>query len=600
MISYAGVPLPLVTSELGTWLQAHLDVGEIEWFNALDANTPELNCSTRTRERSQPAMRLSTLIWPTDLSRFATALYVCTTQQLNQILAIVDAGKPRAPAALRIGANINTQMVLLSPVQVSGRPVDPASLSNAIQQGPPGVSQYEGLWLLPLVDERYYSINGVLYSEPTATEWKPWLEAAHTACGISCTVANVSSEFLRPGQLYYPQGNTPGLTILADSAALTIGRRYVRQLSGTYELQTYADGLAKSIQASGYQVIAGSRHYAAPMVLPYLYTFRWHNSAATAIDVSTVAGANWPANAHWRGVRTITMRCTKPSGQDTAAETFAKAWAVQHSAWRFIRHDVTYAGAVPYTLTGGDDRVEITCDSSTCTTRVYARHSEWIDSLGVLFPGQTTADGDNCGKGGGTVAGPENCPRVSNVTCVANMLVATYQLACETVSEPELLGTCPKGAPVGSIVMWAKEPLPTGWLECNGAEFDATEYPELFDLYGDNITPNLNGMFVRARGGNAGALNPFNTAGSALSTQPYGWKTAAPRTPFTVSTAPNHTHTNAPGSAINQGGGGTNLSGYDNTGTTSAAGTHTHTVTGGDNETVPDHRVLLYIVKAKS
>jgi hypothetical protein len=433
VISYAGVPLPLVTSELSVWLQEFLDVGGIEWFNLLDANSPELSCSTRSRERSQPAARLSTLIWPTDLSRFATALYVCTTQQLNQILAIVDAAKPRIPAALRIGANINTQMVLLSPVQVTGRPVDPASLTNAIQQGPPGISQYEGLWLLPLVDERYYGINGVLYSEPVATEWKPWLEAVHTACGISCTVANVSSEFLRPGQLYYPQGNTPGLTILADSAALTIGRRYVRQLSGTYELQTYADGLAKSLATSNYQVIAGSRHYAAPMVLPYLYTFRWHNSAATAIDVSTVAGANWPANAHWRGVRTITMRCTKPSGQDTAAETFAKAWAVQHSAWRFIRHDVTYAGAVPYVLTGGDDRVEITCDSSTCTTRVYAKHSEWIDSLGVLFPGQNKdTDGDNCGKGGGGTANILDCPHVSGVTCTSGFLVASYTTRCNS------------------------------------------------------------------------------------------------------------------------------------------------------------------------
>ena len=167
MISYAGVPLPLVTSELGAWLQAHLDVGENEWFNTLDANTPELNCSTRTRERSQPAMRLSTLIWPTDLSRFATALYVCTTQQLNQILAIVDAGKPRVPAALRIGAGINTQMVLLSPVQVSGRPVDPASLSNAVQQGPPGVSQYEGLWLL-------HTFISATISAPLPTTKVPW------------------------------------------------------------------------------------------------------------------------------------------------------------------------------------------------------------------------------------------------------------------------------------------------------------------------------------------------------------------------------------------------------------------------------------------
>lgn len=423
MISYAGVPLPLVTPELEAFLQEYLDANTIKWFNALDGNVPELNCSTRTREHSQPSARLSKLIWPTDLSRFGTALFVATTAQLHQILAIVDAGSPRAMAQLKIGANISVPMLLLNPVQIVGRPVDPASLANAIQQPAGGINQYEGLWLLPFVDDRYYAANGIQYSEITQETWKTWLEAVHNFCGITCTVAAVSSEFLRPGQLYYPQGNTPGIAILADSAALTIGRRYVRQLDGAYELQTYADGLAKSLATSNFQVIAGSRHYAAPMVLPYSYTFRWHESGFTTIDLSAVAGANWPANAHWRGARTITMRCKRPTGQETAAELFAKAWSVQHSSWRFLRHDVTYAGAVPYALNGGDDRVEITCNSSTCTTRVYARHSEWIDSLGVLFPGQSKdVDGDNCGQGGGG-------GHVTSVQCTSGLLVVTYDNA---------------------------------------------------------------------------------------------------------------------------------------------------------------------------
>lgn len=433
MISYAGVPLPLVTPELEGYLQNYLDANAIEWFNTLDANTPELNCSTRTRERSQPGAKLSRLIWPTDLSRFGTGLFVATTAQLNQILAVVDAGKPRGMANLKIGTNVSVPMLLLNPVQVVGRPVDPASLANAILQPAGGVNQYEGLWLLPFVDDRYFAANGVQYSEITQETWGDWLAAVHNLCGITCTVAAVSSEFLRPGQLYYPQGNTPGLTILADSAAVTIGRRYVRQLSGTYELQSYADGLAKSLATSNFQVIAGSRHYAAPMVLPFSFTFRWHESGSTTIDVSTIAGANWPSNAHWRGARTITMRCVRPIGQEAAAESFAKAWAVQHSAWKFIRHDVTYAGAVPYVLTGGDDRVEITCDAITCTTRVFARHSEWIDSLGVLFPGQNKdIDGDNCGKGGGGATSVLDCPHISGITCTSGVLIASYTTRCDS------------------------------------------------------------------------------------------------------------------------------------------------------------------------
>lgn len=192
-------------------------------------------------------------------------------------------------------------------------------------------------------------------------------------------------------------------------------------------------------------------------------------------------------------------------------------------------------------------------------------------------------------SGGG---GPENCPRVSNVTCTANMLVVTYQLACEVVPEPELQGNCPVGAPVGSILMWTQEPIPTGWLECNGGTFDPLDYPELFDLYGNNNLPDLRSAFIRGRGASAGALNPFGASN-------YPFKTARPSgaSPFTTNTVADHTHSNGTGSAINTGGGGSTLSGYQQ-GTTGAAGSHSHTITsGGDNETVPEHRVLIYIVK---
>jgi microcystin-dependent protein len=594
LISYAGVPLPLVTPDLEAWLGSYLDANRIEWFNTLDANSPELTCSTRTRERSQPSCKLSTLVWPTDLSRFGTALYVATTAQLKQILTTVDASKPRAAALLKIGSSISVPMSLLEPVQITGAPVNPVTLAGAVANSVQAVgpqSATDGLWLLPLVDSRYYLITGVTYSELTQTTWQTWLEAVHSSCGITCTVHAVSSEFLIPGQLYYPQGNTPGITMLADSAATTIGRRYVRQLTGAFELQRYSDGLTKYAPVNGFKVIAGGRQISNPMVLPYLYTFRWHESGSTSTDISTIAAAQWPSNAYWAGSRTITMRCTKPIDQDAAALAFAKAWGVQHSSWRFLRNDCTYAGAVPYVLTGGDDRVEIKCDSSTCTTRVYARHSEWIDSLGVLFPGQTTADGDNCGKGGGG-GGPEICPRVSGVTCTAGFMIVSYQLQCEAVTEP--IGQPPAGGPVGTIAMWSVAATPDGWLECNGQTFDATAYPELFVALGGNTwnVPDLRDKFVRGLGATG--------KGNLRDAKPY--KTGLPVNPFTAAAAGSHSHTNAPGTPIMvaPGTSGMTVTGYTNTGTTSTAQAHTHTVTGGDSETVPEHVILKYIIKART
>lgn len=259
------------------------------------------------------------------------------------------------------------------------------------------------------------------------------------------------------------------------------------------------------------------------------------------------------------------------------------AWTTLKPLDNYSKYDTTVDPYYPrkYGTTTINPAYALDGTASTVGTVVMMRYRAAPDGMSVM---------EFIKSGGG--GGPENCPRVSNVTCTANMLVVTYQLVCEEVPEPELQGNCPVGAPVGSILMWTQEPIPTGWLECNGGTFDPLDYPELFDLYGNNNLPDLRSAFIRGRGASAGALNPFGASN-------YPFKTARPSgaSPFTTNTVADHTHSNGTGSAINTGGGGSTLSGYQQ-GTTGAAGTHSHTITtGGDNETVPEHRVLIYIVK---
>lgn len=46
--------------------------------------------------------------------------------------------------------------------------------------------------------------------------------------------------------------------------------------------------------------------------------------------------------------------------------------------------------------------------------------------------------------------------------------------------------------PVGTVVPWmGSGTVPTGWLECNGASFSASEYPDLFAVLGSTTLPNL-------------------------------------------------------------------------------------------------------------
>lgn len=54
------------------------------------------------------------------------------------------------------------------------------------------------------------------------------------------------------------------------------------------------------------------------------------------------------------------------------------------------------------------------------------------------------------------------------------------------------------GVPVGTVLVWTKEQIPDGWLECDGQVVNETLYPDLHKLM--STTPNYQGMFLRGAG----------------------------------------------------------------------------------------------------
>jgi len=66
--------------------------------------------------------------------------------------------------------------------------------------------------------------------------------------------------------------------------------------------------------------------------------------------------------------------------------------------------------------------------------------------------------------------------------------------------------------PVGSIVAYPSNVVPDGWLECNGAALDTTEYADLYAVIGgiygmdgdDFKLPDLRGQFLRGWDNSAG------------------------------------------------------------------------------------------------
>ena len=68
------------------------------------------------------------------------------------------------------------------------------------------------------------------------------------------------------------------------------------------------------------------------------------------------------------------------------------------------------------------------------------------------------------------------------------------------IGDGSALTNLPIQVPIGTIQMWPTETPPTGWLLCNGQPFVQADYPELFDVLGDNgdgtaNIPNFRGRF---------------------------------------------------------------------------------------------------------
>ena len=53
-------------------------------------------------------------------------------------------------------------------------------------------------------------------------------------------------------------------------------------------------------------------------------------------------------------------------------------------------------------------------------------------------------------------------------------------------------------------------PVKSKWLLCDGSAFLQADYPDLYAFLGGNVTPNLNGQFVRCIN-NSGARMPLST-----------------------------------------------------------------------------------------
>lgn len=180
--------------------------------------------------------------------------------------------------------------------------------------------------------------------------------------------------------------------------------------------------------------------------------------------------------------------------------------------------------------------------------------------------------------------------------------------------------------PTGTVIAFAGNSVPAGWLLCDGRAVSRLTYAALFSAIGvihgpgDSVStfnlPDYRGRFLRGVDGTAGRdpdkfsrtapMTGATGSGNAVGSIQVA-ATARPATGFTTDVQGAHTHANGNYNRVLQVTGTNTTTGVDNSATepdilTSApmitAGNHAHTITGGgDSETRPLNAYVNFIIK---
>lgn len=182
------------------------------------------------KEKPGPT-RLYQWYYPTTASKWSIMYGLASSSLVKQYRDATQGG--RTPATFIMKAEPS--------VKAPGKSYE---LSTSMYMLPPRPlaehgGDYDGLYLVTLVDERYYFPGTPieLYVD-SATTWLGLLEQLETALGVTINMPDVSSEYSAPELDSQLWSNGESAGILLDSIAYNIGRVVVRRLSGTYDLLT--------------------------------------------------------------------------------------------------------------------------------------------------------------------------------------------------------------------------------------------------------------------------------------------------------------------------------------------------------------------------
>lgn len=223
MMSFAGVDLCASTPEVDAWIATNLPTDDVLEFPGRYLPGVGLDgVPFRPAWRASCPVVPGRLFWPWGASRFAYGHFLTTSgDDLDAIRAVVYPTTTTVTTGDLVldgddGVSVTAPMWMLPP-----RPLGQ-------------VGSETGLWLLTLVDHRYYWWQGASNITAQST-WANLYSAIGTALGITITPATVDTDYLTPPADLL--GRYVALPLLLDGVAACVGQRVVRAFDGAVTTQ---------------------------------------------------------------------------------------------------------------------------------------------------------------------------------------------------------------------------------------------------------------------------------------------------------------------------------------------------------------------------
>ncbi len=377
MLTLGGHPLLIPDSrgELAAWLAKHLDPADAAICFPAPALQSDRN-ALRTRPEAEkgigipilnypqpPRQKLNSLFWPTGAGRWSRGLFLADDDIKKRIVAAAHSYSS-ASLELKWGDSDNTKTALSTRVYL----LEPRPLSGIVLNKQTAGS--ETLWLLPVVDVRYWWQYAPVDLEVSEGDsWASVIASIGSALGESISAGPVGTRFKNPSPVDLTR-RWDNAAVLLDAVAWSIGKRVVRTLAGGVVLQDsdeaeifHADNLGNLPP-----VVAGGRFDDSSGGMPenLLVTFRKAIDGVVVPDADVwdvtkgfgeeSVASGWSLTVHSSMLADMTGGNSSPDNECTL-ECLAEAIRDAAQGWFSRKHDFTSVGATDWSISGFDNSV---------------------------------------------------------------------------------------------------------------------------------------------------------------------------------------------------------------------------------------------------